>query len=67
MNSTILLVEIAFAALFTGSAYLFYRRYPALSTKLIGRFHTSTSHVTPYSTVVIYDAGTPMLPLGQGS
>jgi hypothetical protein len=48
MNSTILVVEIAFAVLFTGSAYLFYRRYPALSTKVIGRFHTSTSRVTPY-------------------
>jgi hypothetical protein len=42
------LVEIAFAALFTALMYLLYRRYPALSTKVIGRFHVSASRVTPY-------------------
>jgi hypothetical protein len=46
--TTSLLVESAFAALFTALMYVLYRRYPALSTKVIGRFHISASRVTPY-------------------
>ena len=41
-------MEIAFAALFTALMYLLYRRYPVLSTKVIGCFHVSASRVTPY-------------------
>jgi hypothetical protein len=43
-----LLLEITFAALFTALIYLLYRRYPALSTKVIGRFHVSASRITPH-------------------
>jgi hypothetical protein len=43
-----LLEEIAFAALLTALLYFLYCRYPALSIRLIERFHASARRVTPY-------------------